>query len=184
MNKDKQLIGDWFLTFTGKKFHPLDPQPEDICIEDIAHALSNICRFGGHCRQFYSVAQHSVIVSQICTQATFQGLMHDATEYALGDMVRPLKISMPDYCAAEDKLWLVIADVFGINSVFHPEVKRADNTALMTERRDICTQTDHPWRLQEEYPPLPDKIIPLSPLESEKLFMKHFYKYRPKTVLS
>ena len=81
--------GDWFLTYTGRQFWPLDPRPEDICIRDIAHHLSLCCRFNGACRVHYSVAQHSVMVANILpAPLRFWGLMHDATEAYVGDMVR------------------------------------------------------------------------------------------------
>jgi len=169
-------IGDWFLTYTGKKFYPLDPRPEDICIEDIAHALSLICRFGGHSRRHYSVAQHSVICSHIGEQAKIQKLLHDAPEAYCGDMVRPLKLSMPAYCAVEDKIWIAVAKRFDLNPVFHEEVKFADNTALMTERRDVCTPSEHRWSLQDKYPPLDYNIYHLEPEEAEELFLKRFYE--------
>jgi uncharacterized protein len=87
--------GDWIQTYTGRRVYPLDPSPEDIDIADIAHALSNVCRFTGHVREFYSVAQHSVIVSE-CVPAPFAllGLMHDAPEAYIGDISRPLKKSL------------------------------------------------------------------------------------------
>ena len=87
--------GDWMTTFTGRQFWPLDPRPEEVCIEDIAHALANICRFGGHCKRFYSVAQHSILVADLVAQVEPQfrlaALLHDAPEAYIGDMVRPLK---------------------------------------------------------------------------------------------
>lgn len=59
-----QRRGDFICTYTGRKFYPLDPRPEDVCIEDIAHALALVNRFGGHTRVPYSVAQHSVLCCQ------------------------------------------------------------------------------------------------------------------------
>src|SRR5271165_4859950 len=82
----------WIQTYTGKKFFPMDPKPEDICIEDIAHSLSMICRFTGHSREFYSVAQHSVYVSELCSeQWMLHGLLHDAEEAYTNDLARPIK---------------------------------------------------------------------------------------------
>lgn len=174
--------GDWFLTFTGKKFYPIDPSPDDICIEDIAHALAHVCRFGGHCGGFYSVAQHSVLVSQICKQATFQGLMHDATEAYVGDMVRPLKLQLPDYQIVEDRVWEAICEQFVIAKTMHSEVKFADNVALNTERRDLFNcDTYGDWNLQD-YPPLPERIEILPPFLAKEFFLdryrelhRHFY---------
>lgn len=141
--------GDWFLTSTGRQFWPLDPRPEDICIEDIAHGLAHVCRFGGHCKRFYSVAQHSVFVSYRCRNA-LQGLLHDATEAYLGDMVRPLKYSMPDYLVAEERVWRAVCARFGLPLKLDADVKYADNVALMTERRDIMPWTPHRWEADLE----------------------------------
>ena len=96
----------WFLTTTGRQFWPASPDPEQIQIEDIAHALSNLCRFGGHTREFYSVAQHSVLVSQnVPDDLRLVGLMHDATEAYCGDMIRPLKNVLPEFKELENGIW-------------------------------------------------------------------------------
>jgi 5'-deoxynucleotidase YfbR-like HD superfamily hydrolase len=134
--------GNWFLTASGRKFWPLDPRPEDFSIEDIAHGLSNISRFGGHCRTFYSVAQHSLMVMNH-TPEPFKrvALMHDAPEAYVGDMVRPLKYSMPQYMEAEAKVWRAIAARFDLPLEIPKEVKLADDRALMTEKRDLLPST-------------------------------------------
>lgn len=74
-----ERIGDWIQTFTGRQFWPLDPQPDHIDIADIAHALAHDCRFGGHCRRFYSVAEHSVLLSRaVAPEFRLAALMHDS----------------------------------------------------------------------------------------------------------
>ena len=84
--------GDWIQTFTGRAFYVLDPRPEDVDIEDIAHALSMQCRFAGHCREFYSVAQHSVTASWLVPpEDALWGLLHDAAEAYVVDLPRPIK---------------------------------------------------------------------------------------------
>lgn len=171
--------GHWFLTFTGRQFWPVDPDPKDIAIEDIAHALSQVCRFGGHCRHFYSVAQHSVLVSRHCVNAPLQGLMHDATEAYLGDMVKPLKLSMPDYRVAEERVWEAVCERFDLSKLILAEVKICDNRALMTERRDLCTPTAHVWSLDEQgVNPYPEQIFPLHPCEAETEFLKRWEELR------
>ena len=167
--------GDWFLTYTGKKFYPTDPRPEDVFIEDIAHSLANICRFGGHVIKFYSVAQHSIMVSDLCPKCPFQALLHDATESFCGDMVRPLKVQLPEYKAVENLLWAAICERFNIPVVMDPMVKHMDNVALMTERRDLLIKSDYPWSLEATCPPVPEKIIPLDPDDAELVFMSKFH---------
>src|SRR3954452_7535501 len=89
--------GPYLQTISGRFVNPLDPDLDQIDIGDITRALANTCRFGGHCRSFYSVAQHSVIVSELVEQRggdpedVFAALMHDAAEAYLGDMPHPVK---------------------------------------------------------------------------------------------
>lgn len=171
--------GGWFLTASGRQFWPLDARPEDVCIEDIAHGLSQVCRFGGHCRKFYSVAQHSVVVASFLPPGLRRlGLLHDATEAYIGDMVRPLKLCMPDYQQAEKRLWRVICEAFGLprDPHPHPEVKAADNLALMTERRDIMPVTSFSWGPElEAIQPHPRRIVPVSSPVAKSAFLAAFF---------
>lgn len=129
---------DWFLTATGRRIFVTEPTVDDICVEDIALALSKICRFGGHCNPFYSVAQHSVWVSNRCPPTlAVHGLLHDATEAYLGDVVRPLKRQLSEYRQLEARWWGVIRARFGIADGDDAIVKAIDLRALMTERRDL-----------------------------------------------
>jgi hypothetical protein len=82
----------WLATYSGAEFSLIDPQPDQVRIGDIAHSLSQLCRFVGATRSFYSVAQHCVLVSDHCPpEYAFAGLMHDAAEAYCLDMPRPLK---------------------------------------------------------------------------------------------
>ncbi len=177
--------GDWFQTFTGKKFYSLDARVEDINRFDIAHALSNICRFGGHCNQFYSVAQHSCHVSDVLgaggyPQWAFVGLMHDATEAYMGDMVRPLKYSLPEYQNAETALWHIIALAFDLPFVMPKQVKAVDNLLLMTERRDIVRPSGNRWHESlEAIVPLDLVINPWSPDCAKEEFLSRLNRLQP-----
>lgn len=182
--------GDWFLTFTGLQFWPLDPRPEEVCIRDIAHHLAHICRFNGACRVHYSVAQHSVMVADLLPdELKLWGLLHDATEAYVGDMVRPLKRNMPAFCSVEDLVWVAIREKFQLHlpggeywlpvagttpiSIGAGQyIKHADNVALMTERRDLMVKSPKSWNTKEE--PVPEPIIPLDPSAAEKLFLETF----------
>jgi 5'-deoxynucleotidase YfbR-like HD superfamily hydrolase len=172
----EQRSGDWFQTYTGLAFYPLDPRPDEIRIEDISHALSRICRFGGHVKEFYSVAQHSVFVSHLVPpELALVGLLHDATEAYVGDMVRPLKYSLPEYIKIEIQVWAVIAARFSLPNVIPSEVKHADNIMLVTEARDLLSPCDQEWgNWKNDFTPLPQKMIPLSPIQSEQLFNLRF----------
>jgi hypothetical protein len=177
-NLDTQLDrGDWFETFTGRQFYPLHPSADDVCIEDIAHALSQLCRFGGHCIEPYSIAQHSVLVSRLCKEQPLQGLLHDATEaFGINDCVRPAKRYLPDYKKMEHGIWLCVAEKFGLPAAMHPEVHHADNVTLMTERRDVCNATPYKWGLEDQFRPLDDQIVVWNSKEAEANFLAEFYK--------
>lgn len=130
--------GDWLITFTGKRFYPLDPREEDIDIVDIAHSLSLLNRFNGHTEFPYSVAQHSIKVSYLVDpQFALDGLLHDATETYVNDLPRPLKRNLQDYRAVEDGIHEIISSKFDVctNSDM---VKGADAVALVTEAQWMC----------------------------------------------
>ena len=172
----------WIQTYTGRQFWPLSPRPEDVCIEDIAHALSNMCRFTGHCREFYSVAQHSVLVAEMFVQVTGQetgpnvlaALLHDASEAYLVDVPSPIKPFLAGYKGMESAVMDCICIRFGIDGAprHHPMIKFCDATLLATEARDLMCARPAPW--QEMPTPLYGAIRPLPPAEAERQFLGAF----------
>lgn len=168
----------WIETFTGTKFDLLDTEEDDIHISDIAHALSNICRFCGHTKSFYSVAQHSVLVSDLLPDSLkLVGLLHDATEAYLHDITKPLKSVLSDYREIEKKLQYVISNKFCLpRGGFPQSVKIADHTALLIEKRDM-TFSDKTW--DHPYSSISisniDTIVPQLPAEAKCQFL-HLFK--------
>ena len=174
----------WCQTFSGKKLSLTNPRPEDVCIADIAHALSNLCRFGGACREFYSVAQHSVLVCDLVTDLELKmpALLHDAAEgLGLGDVVNTLKNLLPNYRSLEDGMATCVAQVFGFHwyKFRHPVVYWADLVALSTERRDLMVPCDWQWDLDKSgVSPVSTRVVPLPPKEAEELFLARFKQVR------
>ena len=170
--------GEWAQTFTGKQFWPLDPKAEEVDLRDIAHALASQCRFNGHSIKFYSVAQHSVLVSEIVDASqVLAALLHDASEAYVGDIVKPLKLFLPkEFKEIELRIEDEIFRHFGINiqEVNHKEIKLADNRLLVTEIRDVMGTPSRKWNEDGFFEPLSKKIIPLPPEEAEKLFLERF----------
>ena len=167
------LLGATILTRSGLYFDFLDPQPDQISVEDIAHALSQICRFGGHSQRFYSVAQHCVLVSRIVPpEHAFAGLMHDAAEAYVGDIPSPLKQLLPDFKVIEARVEAAVAAKFGLSTPWSEEVKRADLIALSTEQRDVRKNRDP--RGLDAFPPLATLISPVSPVSARALFLQRF----------
>lgn len=166
----------WVQTYTGRRVDLFDPKPEQIDIEDIAHALSMQCRFGGHTREFYSVAQHSVIVAMaVPVQLAFVGLMHDATEAYIGDMVRPLKQELPGFKVAEDAIWGAVCQRWPDLPIALPrEVKLADMRALATEARDMLPGGPRDWESIIGVEPFPLVIQPQSQADAKRMFLHAF----------
>lgn len=166
--------GDWIQTYTGIQFWPLDPRPEEIHIEDIAHALSHQCRFAGHCEQFYSVADHCVRVSEIVPfEYAMWGLLHDAAEAYLVDLPRPIKKYSRMgtlYAEIEAALMLAVGVRFNLHGFEPAIVKRADNVLLVTEKRDLVKCPPKPWE-DNGCEPLPARIIPRTSSEAKSAFL-------------
>jgi len=170
--------GDWMLTYTGRQFWPCAARPEAVCIEDIAHALSLTCRFGGHVREFYSVAQHSVIVcDHLPARLKLHGLLHDAAEAYLGDVIRPVKKSLVGYAAMEQCVLSVIYQaLLGATPPADGDiapVRDIDERAVLTEGQQLTTDGATNWgSYWQTVEPLPIVISPLPPADAEALFLR------------
>jgi 5'-deoxynucleotidase YfbR-like HD superfamily hydrolase len=175
------LTDAWIQTYTGKKFYPHYPIPESICIEDIAHSLSNQCRFTGHTSIHYSVAQHSVLVSYLCNpENALQGLLHDGSEFALVDVASPIKKlpEMAGYRELEKKVQNAIYRRFELPETEPTDVKQADLLVLSIESKTFLAPLHPDWKMVISIPTL--KIDPLSPQEAKKLFLDRFNELYPK----
>lgn len=165
------------LTYSGNYYDYLDPENSHLNIYDVAHALSNICRYSGHCREFYSVAEHSVNVYRLLTDSGCSyeirkaGLLHDSPESVMLDVVKPLKNLLPDYMALEEKIELDMAKRFIYQYPLHPTVKWADLTMLNIEQKQIMNNNDK-WTTLMLIDGLKDfKIECLAPKEARDRFL-------------
>lgn len=166
-------IGSAIRTYTGQLFDFVNPEASPISIEDIAHALSLLCRFAGHCKEFYSVAEHSYRVSYVCPEEhALWGLMHDASEAYCVDVPRPLKhmANMEHYRAHEKRVQRAICGWFNMVPVEPPEVKAADMVLLVTEQRDLLKNSIPDFSIK----PLVNAIKPVSSDVAERLFLQRF----------
>jgi 5'-deoxynucleotidase YfbR-like HD superfamily hydrolase len=173
--------GPFIQTVSGRRINPLDASPEDIDLEDIARALANICRFGGHSRAFYSVAQHSTIVCDLLedrgasADELMAALLHDAAEAYLGDLPHPLKHRSElgaIYREAEGRLEAVIAVRFGLPDA-SSRVKPLDRSLLAVERRAFSAESWH-WPELDEAEPLELEIEAWDPVRAAREFTDRF----------
>jgi 5'-deoxynucleotidase YfbR-like HD superfamily hydrolase len=182
-----QVAGPYLQTVSGRRVNPFDPDPEQFDAGDIARALANQCRFGGHCRVFYSVAQHSVIVSRVVEERggdiedVFAALMHDASEAYLGDMPHPLKHRSALGAAfrdAEAELEVAIRARFKIKPNV-PEIKRVDRALLATERRAFSAEAWH-WPELDDVEPLDLELTAWSPDQAAEEFARRYAELEAK----
>lgn len=164
---------------SGKYFDLLKPEESELTIFDIAHALSNLCRFTGHCSEHYSVAQHCVLVSWIVPpQFALQGVLHEIGEPVLGDVSSPLKALLPEYKALERKVEAALLPRFGLPVELDPAVKAADRVALATEQRDLMPRKegDPAWSMLRGVSPLKGQLVPLRARDARNLFLDRFFE--------
>ena len=173
-------VDDWIETFTGKKFHFPLPNEDDICIKDIAHGLALTCRYGGQCRQFYSVAEHCVLLSRYKSSRIDRVnirrelLMHDAQEAYLTDIPRPLKKCLPDYKKIENDIELIIYRIYGLSNYGHAYVKEYDNRILVTEARQLGLNVEDWCDYFKRLKPLDIKLQLWRPEVAEQMFLGRF----------
>jgi hypothetical protein len=171
--------GDFTETYTGVRFYACDPRPYEVVLEDIAHALSMLCRFGGHASQFYSVAQHSAITAFLLNHngespfVQLLGLAHDFTEAYIADLPTPLKRNLPEYVAIENPLFDVIWQSFGLRmptAEEHAKVKAVD-TALMQYEACRLGLNKTEWATDQ---PFGNVLVPESPLDFKPIIITLF----------
>lgn len=190
--------GGWMITSSGKQFYPLDPETEKIDIKDIAHSLSLQCRWAGHVKCFYSVAQHSYYVAEWIEEyckstnnpnykkCALVGLLHDASESYLVDLPRPIKnyselgtlykqIEGPLQTIIYDKYILSVDSPYcyisiGMGRLLHD----ADNAILRAEARDLMPPPPGEWNIDNQTPAWSKEIIPIGPDFAEKLFLEKY----------
>lgn len=167
--------GDWMQTATGRQFWPLDPRPDDVFIEDIAHALSLLCRFGGHCLRFYSVAEHSVLLARAAPAHLKKwALLHDAAEAYIVDVPRPLKPFLTNYKQAEAAVMRAIEFRFGLHLGLPDQVKRLDRAILVDEMQQNMAPSVASWTSLDGLDPIGVKLQFWTPRQARIEFMREF----------
>lgn len=188
--------GDWMWCASGQHFYPLDPRADEVQIEDVARGLANECRYAGHVcgdrGNFYSVAEHSVIVSVACQrlalhrgwtleearQVALEGLLHDGEESFIGDMIRPLKYerAMKNFRKAGALVQRAIEKAFNL----HPTrasrklVAEVDNRILTDEIAQVINGADMVAIRAKYGEPLGVRIACLPPAQAEHVFLTRY----------
>ncbi|TVX85983.1 hypothetical protein [Paenibacillus agilis] len=155
----QERIGDYIQVNSGRHFYVLDPRPEDITINDIAHSLANICRFTGHGDRFYCVGEHSILCARVARKLGYSTLLqlycllHDGSESVVNDLARPVKQNIPQYKEVEDRIMEVIWEVAGLPKPTEEDykiVKLIDNTLLVNEMEQLMKRSDIPTNIEHE----------------------------------
>lgn len=184
----------WFQTFTGKRFDLPIPSQDQICIRDIAHSLSLISRYNGHCRWFFSVAQHSCLVHDIAAEKVesenlpqnplnlpLQGLLHDAAEAYFSDIPTPIKRMFPKLQKYEDNILKVVFRKFFGYDTYCATIDEIDKRMLATEKRVLMEEEVDDWGCgnYKPYKKIYSHLVSWSPEKAEQEFLTRFYAIVP-----
>jgi hypothetical protein len=175
----------WIQTVSGRQFWPLEPKADDVDIGDIAHALSMKCRYSGHTQKFYSVAEHSVHISNALMRdgwspsTALWGLLHDAAEAYLPDIARPIKSAIPGFAAIEEGVGYAIIERFvklvpcwDFATVRCDVAKLYDTRILVDEKAAMMPHTPADWGLVG--PALGVQIVGWDPTEAKVRFLRAY----------
>lgn len=169
----------WMQTFTGKKYTPFEPHPDQIDIVDIAHALAMTCRFNGHSKWHYSVAQHSILVAEKApAHLALRALLHDAPEAYVGDLVRPIKTdeSMAAFKNIESMAEMAICTALDLPyPLMTPEIASLDHRILLDERDRVMTVPPDDWNIEGQ--PLGVEIDMWTPEYARERFLRAYDEY-------
>lgn len=169
--------GQWMQTFTGRQFWPLDPRSGEVHLVDIAHALSMQCRYAGHCIEYYSVAEHCVLLAQFVPKPLKPwALMHDASEAYLVDVPRPVKADLTGYRALEEGVMLAVAARFGLEWPMPAALHEFDDRIIGDERVNLSTCVAD-WTTVHD--PLGITLHNWSPAEAKVQFLRMFAEVFP-----
>jgi hypothetical protein len=171
-------VGPTIMLQSGAPFDFLDPWSSDFTIEDIAHGLSNLCRYAGQCRSFYSVAEHSLHVSRVAKGFELQALLHDAAEAFMGDITRPLKQLLPEFKRIEQEVERAILARYGLPELMPREVKWADLRVLAAEQAQIMPPGTDAWARTDGIEPAAIKIEHMRPEQAKAAFLWRFQDLR------
>jgi uncharacterized protein len=159
---------------SGKLFDLVNPESNEITVEDIAHGLAHTCRYAGQCDGFFSVAEHSVLVSQVVPRVKLAGLFHDAAEAFIGDVSGPLKRLLPEYRTIEKSIALAIFERLGIEWPIPFEVKRADYSVMAAELLVLMPAGTNEWLHEMNVVPAAVEIRRLDPKKAKALFLDRY----------
>ena len=155
------------------------PASSNFTIEDVAHGLANICRYAGQCRRFYSVAEHSILVSEIAIGFELEALLHDAAEAFMGDITRPLKQMLPEYKKIEKDVEEAVLRRFGLTTPLPLEIKDADLRVLAAEQSQIMPKGTDDWARDQKLVPAPVTVQHLEPEQAKRAFLDRFMRLHP-----
>jgi len=183
MSKELYTVEEgWIETYSGLKFHFAAPSPDEVAIEDIAHALSLLSRYNGHTTRFYSVAEHSILMTWHARAMGITDpfhlltvLLHDGAEAYIGDMPRPVKMQMQAFKDVEQTIDVAIATKFCLFYPFPDYVKEFDRRILRDEREQAMSTSNNKWGT-DELEPLGVKLHFWSPDDAEEKFLEEFFR--------
>ena len=183
-------MSEYITTYTGKHFRPLEPDPQLIKIEDIAHALSMICRGNGHVKTFGSVGEHCICCAREAAERGMSErmilacLLHDASECYMSDVPRPFKKELPEYQKWEDHLLSLIYEKFLGSDLTEKEqiqLKEIDNAMLWYDLEELLEEKQY-GEAPEIHVDLNYAVRTFSEVEAE--YLEIYNKYRNCSVPS